>query len=153
MKKIAVIICLLLTSYLQNSAFAETDSKINQGIPKTLIENKALLVQCYSYSMPGTINGPTGTLTVAGLLPSDPHLTVTLTILWGNPITGTLHGVGKRTSNGVTGKIEGALYQFGGPKSWITSEITAIFPTSTTKGTLTMTNIGDSLDLTNGCSK
>lgn len=127
------------------------EQKNYQEIPEELVKDESLLVQCFSYSMPGTINGPTGTLTVAGLLPGEPQLTVTLTILWGNPITGTLYGKGKRTEKGVTGTIEGVLHQFGSPQRWITSELTAIYPVGAEKGSLSMTNIGSSLELSEGC--
>jgi hypothetical protein len=92
-----------------------------------------------------------GTLTVAGLLPGDPLLTVTYTQLLGDPITGTLHGKGKRTATGVTGTIEGALSQFGSHKIWVTSELKAVFPTGVNNGTLTMTKLGGVMELKNGC--
>ena len=153
MKKITIVLGLILMTFLQSYVFAKNEQNATQLLPETLVEDTALLVQCFSYSTPGSINLPMGTLTVAGLLPGDPHLTVTFAQLLGNPITGTLHGDGKRTTNGVTGTIKGALNQFGAPKIWVTSELTAVFPDGTTKGTLTMTNLGSNLELTNGCSE
>ena len=147
MKKLITIIFMTLVMSMGVAISAETEQKI----PENLAKDKSLLVQCFSYSTPGTINGPMGELTVAGLLPGNPRLTVTLTILFGNPITATLNGTGKRTANGVTGKIEGALHQLGEPQKWIKSKLTAIFPAGTAKGTLTMTGIGTNLELSNGC--
>ena len=95
MKKLVIMVCLFLVSYMQGNALARTNKKNTQVTHKMLITDKVLLPQYFSYSTPDMINGPTGTLTVTGdSLSNDTQqvkLEVTLTILWGAPITVTLN--------------------------------------------------------------
>ena len=145
MRKITLLALLCLTF------FAQAGEK-NLATAKTLEADESLLVQCFSYFTPGSINLPMGQLTVAGLMPGDPNLTVTYTQLLGMPITGTLHGTGKRNSDGVSGKVSGYLSQLGHPKIWVESELVAIYPRGSENGTLTMTKIGSGdMELKNGC--
>ena len=148
--KLSISAVLLAVSMSWCSAVS-AESPPKSLLPETLPADRALLVQCFSYSTPNSINLPMGTLTVAGLMPGNPNLTVTFTQLLGNPITGTLNGTGKRNKTGVTGRVSGYLSQFGGPKKWITSDVTAVYPTGTTSGTLNLSGLGQNMTLVNGC--
>ncbi|MEM7361149.1 MAG: hypothetical protein AAF431_18825 [Pseudomonadota bacterium] len=148
MKKLVIVLfCLFASPFLHAG-----EHEYKSALPEKLTADESLLVQCFSYFTPGSINLPMGTLTVAGLLPSDPHLTVTFTQLLGAPITGTLHGIGKRTPNGVVGTIEGTLSQFGGHKIWVKSDLKAVYPSGGSNGTLSMPKLGSLMELKDGCS-
>ncbi|AGA91132.1 hypothetical protein Thimo_2396 [Thioflavicoccus mobilis 8321] len=147
------ILTALLAILAANLSVSADDQRMK--IVKEPENSTALLVTCYSYYTPDSINAPSGTVTVAGLLPSDPSLTVDLTILWGMPSTATLHGTGKLVDGGVNGSVRGALYELGkkAPIAWIDTTLELVYPADGEKGTLSMPKVwGEPLTVIDGCT-